>query len=115
MSDDATPNESIKSVVDRMLPSVLADIEEQLKNGGTKSVRHACSACGHRDTIEVDTGQDAEMLAKVASMLASVQSRLGTKEDGVSDAIVKLVADRSAMTDAELAEYIAKLEAELAQ
>jgi hypothetical protein len=111
---DEAQIESPDTVIDRLLPQTLSKLEEQITEGRTKTVRHKCSGCGKLDNIEVDTGADPELLIKAASMLSSAKARAKTGDDDASVAATKLLRDLSEMTNADLAEYISKLESELA-
>ena len=114
MSDeDTTPNEDLRSTVDRLQRETLNDLEEMLSNGGKRTHRFRCDACGSQNAKEVQQ-TDPELLVKAISMLSSVQQRLKAVDDDSTAAATKILRDRSELTDAELAEYIAKLEAELA-
>lgn len=106
--------EQAGTVLERALPKIAAQIEELVDSGGKKTVRHKCAACGEPATIEVPV-HDPDMLVKALSAGSAALQRIqAQKGDDASEAATKLLRDRSGLTDEELAEYIAKLERELA-
>jgi aminopeptidase N len=83
-----------------------------------RTYRLACENCGKRNEV-VATERDPEQDRKNLDTLSAVKVRLATAErQGVkdnSDAVRKLLRDRSEMTDEELAREIALRSAELGQ
>lgn len=113
MSDNETPpNESASTLVDRLQLQTLRDLEELLREGGKRTMRWKCRGCGAIHVEEVQVA-DAELHVKVASMLSAVAARQKSGGGDDSAAVAKLLRDRSEMTDAELAERIVQLKAEL--
>lgn len=95
------------------MPALLKRIDEAVEGGGKVSRRVRCTACSTVNTVEVEVA-DVEEIRKLVEMFAkmSLQARQATSGD--SAAVTKLLRDRSELSDAELAEYIAALESELA-
>lgn len=120
MTDEATPSvdtpiaEQTRDVLERALPKIAAQIEELIDSGGKKTVRHRCPSCANMSTVEVEV-RDPDMLVKALSAASQALQRIQTqKGEDASTAATKLLRDRSELTDAELAEYISRLENELA-
>lgn len=108
------PVEGARSVLERALPKIASQIEELVDSGGKKTVRYQCSSCGAKDTVEVPV-HDPDMLVKALSAGSAALQRIqAQKGDDASEAATKLLRDRSALSDEELAEYISRLERELA-
>jgi hypothetical protein len=112
MTDEAPDLGTTKDAVDRLLPKILAELEDMVKNGGEKVVRHQCLKCGEKDTVTFKVA-DYDLYVKALSALSAASGRLKGDDDETSGAATKILSDRSELTDAELAEYIAKLKAEL--
>ena len=107
--------EQARTVLERALPKIASQIEELVDSGGKKTIRHKCPACGNADTIEVPV-HDPDMLVKALSAGSAALQRIqAQKGDDASEAATKLLRDRSALTDEQLSEYIARLEHELAR
>lgn len=114
LAREVDPVEGARSVLERALPKIAAQIEELVDSGGKKTVRHKCSACGEPATIEVPV-HDPDMLVKALSSASAALQRIqAQKGDDASEGATKLLRDRSALSDEELAEYISRLERELA-
>jgi hypothetical protein len=112
MSEDVgTNNEQTRAAIERILPKAVRELEELIDNGGKKNVRYTCDGCGKQHTIEVKVA-DSDMLVKSVSALSSALPRMQSKGDDTSTAAQKILSDFSEMTNAELAEYLARLEAE---
>jgi hypothetical protein len=113
--NEPTPNDSLptSSTVDRLLAKSLGELELALANGGKRAIRLKCSSCGEYATGEIPV-YDGDFLVKASAMLSSAKAR--EKADATDSSIeaTKLLKDLSELPSAELAEYIAKLEAELA-
>lgn len=62
--------------------------------------------------IEVKVA-DADLLVKAVSALSSAAPRLASKEDQSSVKATKLLTDLSTLSNAELAEYVVRLEEEI--
>lgn len=108
------PIEQARDVLERAIPKIAAQIEELVDSGGKKTVRHKCLACGETASIEVPV-HDPDMLVKALSAGSAALQRIqAQKGDDASEGATKLLRDRSALTDEQLAEYIARLEHELA-
>lgn len=115
MTDELDAIEQAGTVLERALPKIAKQIEELVDSGGKKTVRHKCPACGNADTIEVPV-HDPDMLVKALSAGSSALQRIkAEKGDDASEAATKLLRDRSALSDEELAEYISRLENDLAR
>jgi hypothetical protein len=117
MTDELLPDpiEQAGTVLERALPKIAAQIEELVDSGGKKTVRYQCSACGAKDTVDVPV-HDPDMLVKALSAGSAALQRIqAQKPDDASEAATKLLRDRSALSDEELAEYIARLEHELSR
>lgn len=123
MAPDAPPNESTPSVDfleqlraagDVAMPALLTRLHTAVEGGGTVTKRFRCAACGEAASIDVEVA-DVEEIRKLVEMFANLRLRAqqAAKGDDASVAATKLLRDRSELTDAELAEYIAKLESEL--
>ena len=105
-------NEQTRSAIERLLPKAVAELEELIESGGKRSLRLRCEKCGNTNTHEVKVA-DADLLVKAVSALSSAMPRLQSKDDPRTARAVKIQSDKSEMTDAELTEYIANLEAQL--
>ena len=113
MSDDLVDqNEQTRSAIERLLPKAVAELEEMVDNGGTRTVRITCEKCAHRMTQDIKVA-DADLLVKAVSALSSALPRMQSKDDAHSQRAAKILADLSELTSAELAEYITQLEAQL--
>jgi hypothetical protein len=112
VSDEDIDLGTTKDAVDRLLPKIVSELEDMVENGGEKVVRHTCSACGSKQTVTFKVA-DYDLLVKALSALSAASGRLKTDDDETSGAAVKLLRDRSELTDEQLAEYIAKLRADL--
>lgn len=119
IEDEATPSvdflDQLRTAGDAAMPALLKRLHTAVEGGGKVTKRHACSACGTRDNVDVEVA-DVEEIRKLVEMFANLRLRAqqAQKGDDASAASVKLLRDRSDLTDAELSEYIAKLERELA-
>jgi hypothetical protein len=113
VSDETPDLGSTKDAVDRLLPRIVAELEDMVENGGQKDVRHKCLNCGNTQTVTIKVA-DADLYVKALSALSAASGRLKSDDDETSGAATKLLRDRSELTDAELAEYIVKLKADLA-
>lgn len=122
--DDAPPNEDapsadvfeqLRSAGDAAMPALLRRLDEAVQGGGTVTRRVRCGGCGEPVTVEVEVA-DTEEIRKLVEMFANLRLRVAQaqKGDGATVGATKLLRERSELTDAELSEYIAKLQAELA-
>lgn len=115
MSNEAVPSESTPSeILDLLDAQNLDALRRMLEEGGTKTIRHKCSTCGHTDTFDVKTDLDVEARIKLFSAVSSAKARRRDDEGDVAREGVKIHADFSEMTTAELCEYAARLRRELA-
>lgn len=103
--------EQLRAAGDAAMPALLSRIDEAVQGGGKVSRRHRCTACGEVNTVEIEVA-DVEEIRKLVEMFAKLRLQ-APKEDEASKIATKLLRDRSELSDAELAEYIAKLEADL--
>lgn len=113
MSDETPDLGTTKDAVDRLLPRIVSELEDMVENGGEKIVRHRCTACGSQETITIRVA-DADLYVKALSALSAASGRLKVDDDETSGAATKILRDRSELTDADLAEYIASLRRDLA-
>ena len=106
--------EGLLRKADLLVPQYLATLEEAASNKGRKTVRIQCSTCGKANTASVEVA-DPEQTRKNLETLTSLKIRLAAaqREQGSTAGSVKLLHDRSELTDAQLAGYIDALEAEL--
>lgn len=117
--DEVTPSvdflDQLRTAGDAAMPALLRRLHTAVEGGGKVTVRHACSACGTRDNVDIEVA-DVEEVRKLVEMFANLRLRAqqAAKGDDASAAATKLLRDRSELTDAELSEYIVKLETELA-
>lgn len=115
LAREVDPVEGARSVLERALPKIASQIEELVDSGGKKTIRHKCAACGEAATIEVPV-HDPDMLVKALSAGSAALQRIqAQKGDDASEAATKLLRDRSGLSDEDLAEYIARLEADIAR
>lgn len=115
LAQEVDPVEGARSVLERALPKIAAQIEELVDSGGKKTIRHKCTACGESASIEVPV-HDPDMLVKALSAGSAALQRIqAQKGDDTSEAATKLLRDRSALSDDELAEYISRLSHELGE
>lgn len=123
MSDDAPPNEDTPSVDfldqlrtagDAAMPALLKRLHTAVEGGGKVTKRFRCESCGEAASIDVEVA-DVEEIRKLVEMFANLRLRAqqAAKGDDASAAATKLLRDRSELPDADLAEYITKLQAEL--
>lgn len=109
MSDQ---NAETRSAIEALLPKAVDELSDMIENGGTRTVRIRCTSCGANVTHDIQVA-DADLLVKAVSALSSALPRMQSKDDAQSMRAAKILADRSELTDAELAEYIANLEAQI--
>lgn len=122
MSDEQVPApstdvfEQLRTAGDSAMPALLRRIDEAVQGGGKVSRRIRCTACGEYNTVEVEVA-DVEEIRKLVEMFTNLRIRAvqAQKGDETSKGATRLLRDRSDLSDAELAEYIASLEAELAE
>jgi hypothetical protein len=123
MSDD-TPNEDtpsadifeqLRAAGDAAMPALIKRLNDVVQNGGKVTRRHQCRACGQPETIEIDV-IDVEEHRKLVEMFANlrIRAQAAQKGDDATAGATKLLRDTSELSQAQLAEYITKLEAELA-
>lgn len=112
MSEHVDQNEQTRSAIEALLPKAVAELSDMVENGGTRTVRVRCTSCGANVTHDIQVA-DADLLVKAVSALSSALPRMQSKDDARSTRAAKILADISELTSAELAEYIATLEAQL--
>lgn len=110
MTENLDTNAETRSAIEALLPKAIAELQEQIDGGGTKTIRVTCSSCGHKTTTDIRVA-DADLLVKAVSALSSALPRMQSKDDGIGARATKILNDLSDMTSAELAEYIVQLEA----
>lgn len=122
MSDQDTPNEddfevdeSTYGKLDRLVPKLIDQVDKMIDAGGaSRPEKYRCETCGHNGYINVKM-PDVQLLTRaLGPIFGAYQKMQDKKTDDGSSGATKLLRDRSELTDAQLAEYIAKLEAELA-
>lgn len=117
MSDESPTGavfEQLRAAGEAAMPALLKRIDEVVQGGGTVSRRHRCTACGEQNTVEIEVA-DAEEIRKLIEMFAKVNMQAQQMKSGdASKGATKILRDRSELTDEDLAEYIARLRAELA-
>lgn len=103
-----------REALERTQRKLVAKVEELADGGGKKITRHhKCQACGTVSAVEFDI-ENPELVVKALSAVSAARQRAQSQRgDDASEAATKLLRDRSALSDEELAEYIARLEAEL--
>lgn len=119
MSEDLTPqeeplDEQTRESFERTQKKLINQIESSLDNDGKKLVRIDCKACGTRNEREIEI-IDIEARIKGLGAVSSALERT-RKAETTSDTSVdamKLLRDRSELSDAQLAEAIVTLEKEL--
>jgi len=106
--------EQLRTAGDVAMPALLKRLNDAVEGGGRVTRRHRCEKCGELNVVEVEVA-DVEEIRKLVEMFANLRMKIqaAQKGDELSAAATRLLHDRSDLTDAELAEYIAKLEAEL--
>lgn len=106
--------EQLRTAGAAAMPALLRRLNDAVEGGGKVTRRHRCSKCANVDDVTIEVA-DVEEIRKLVEMFAKLwfQIQAAQKGDGLSAEATRLINDRSQMTDAELAEYIAKLEAEL--
>jgi hypothetical protein len=102
-------NAETRSAIEALLPTAIAELKEQIDNGGVRSVRIRCTSCGANLTHEIQVA-DADLLVKAVTALSSALPRMASKDDARSARVTKILTDFSELTSAELAEYITNLE-----
>lgn len=109
MSEDAPTQEQIE----RLQAFTLHEIEELLARGGEKkTIRHRCSACSHQDTFDI-TVQDADLLVRILPALTAAKKGMSDDKDTTGRQATKILRDLEELSNAELAEYIVRLQREL--
>jgi hypothetical protein len=100
---------------DELVPQLLAQLEEAARDGGKRTVRFKCSSCGRGNAETIDY-RDPEQTRKLIETMSSIKLRVraAQKDEVATTGATKLLRDRSELGEVELAEYIARLEAELA-
>jgi hypothetical protein len=110
MDEIVDQNDATRSAIEALLPKAVAELQEQIDNGGMRSVRLTCKSCGAKVTEDVRVA-DADLLVKAVTALSSALPRMAPKDDAKGARVTKILADLSGMTSAELAAYIVQLEA----
>lgn len=110
MSEPVDTNAETRSAIEALLPTAIAELKEQIDNGGVRTVRIRCTSCGANITHDIQVA-DADLLVKAVTALSSALPRMQSKDDARSARATKILADLSELTSAELAEYIVNLEA----
>jgi len=112
MSEHLDTNAETRSAIEALLPTAIAELKEQIDNGGVRSVRIRCTSCGKNITHDIQVA-DADLLVKAVTALSSALPRMQAKDDARGSRVHKILADLSELTSEELAEYIVNLEAQL--
>ena len=119
MTDDAPPSvdifEQLRASGDAAMPEILRRLQTVVEGGGSVTKHYMCGACGVANTVKVEVA-DSDELRKIAELYMNFRLKFAQaqKGDGASEVVTRLLRDRSELTDAELAEYIARLKEELA-
>lgn len=106
-------NEQIRLEIEQLLGNATSKLGDVIKEGGVKNQRYKCDKCGNSGYLEVKVA-DADLLVKAVSALSSAAPRLKADDDSASQRAMKILDDLSELGNAELADYIAELEAQLA-
>jgi hypothetical protein len=109
MDEIVDQNDATRSAIEALLPKAVAELQEQIDNGGMRSVRLTCKSCGAKVTEDVRVA-DADLLVKAVTALSSALPRMAPKDDARGARVTKILKDFSELTSAELAEYIVNLE-----
>lgn len=105
--------EELLHKADKLVPVLLKQLEEAAGNGGQKVRRYKCENCGRGGTVSIEV-VDVEQARKLVETLASLKMRLAAAQrDEQPAAVARILSDFSSLTNAELAEHIASLEAEV--
>lgn len=119
MADESAPSgssgflEQLGDFADESVPKIIEHWREVIAGGGTKTVTHFCTACKQRNTIEVPVADNEELRKIVAEfrLLSAEQSKQRAAQgDNTSARAARILRDRVELSDAELAEEIARLE-----
>jgi hypothetical protein len=119
VTDDIDPmeeplDEQSREALQRTQAKLIKQIEDALDNGGKKTIRYRCKACGNPDSVEVemvDVEGTVRALATVSAALA--REKASDKGTDATAAATKLLVDLRDLSDVELAERIARLKAEV--
>lgn len=112
MSDLVDVNAETRSAIEELLPKAVAELKEQIDNGGMRTVRVRCTACGANVSHDIQVA-DADLLVKAVTALSSALPRMQSKDDVKGARLAKILTDFSELTSEQLAEYIIQLEAQL--
>lgn len=110
MTDPVDTNAETRSAIEALLPKAIAELQQQIDTGGTKTIRVQCQHCGRNNSHDIKVA-DADLLVKAVSALSSALPRMQSKDDAIGAKATRILSDFSDMTSAELAEYIVQLEA----
>ena len=110
MTENPDANAETRSAIEELLPKAVAELREQIDNGGTKTVRIRCTSCGHNITHDIQVA-DADLLVKAVTALSSALPRMAAKEGERGARATKILADLSELTSEQLAQYVVDLEA----
>ena len=87
-------------------------LEEAASGGGKRTIQHACSACGTRDSIEVemlDLKDARDQLALFRAFEADYAKQAASTADTTSVRARATLEELRDMSDEELAEYVVRL------
>jgi hypothetical protein len=107
--------DQLNDAADAAMPKLLQRLRDAVDGGGTVTRRHRCTACGETNTVDVEVA-DVEETRKIVELFGSLKLRANAqrKDESTGSRARAILRDRSEMSDDELAEHIASLEASLA-
>jgi hypothetical protein len=109
-------SEDTFSLLQQTEAELVTQIKGALADGGKKEYRRKCDTCGHYNVFEVSIFDADEKIKALSTTSQAIERmRKSQKGDDASEAATKILRDRSALSDEELAEYIARLENELSR